>query len=137
MNKSVLIALTLSASIVRLPVSIADTVQGSTHTIKMSSFNLSSQKWQNRVLLVFAPSVNNRTYQQQMQLFNQHQNGFTERDLVLVQVLATDKSYANGQLIDESSAAKLRNRFGVEQQNFRVILVGKDGGVKRSDTTPV
>ncbi|WP_199338702.1 DUF4174 domain-containing protein [Nostoc sp. FACHB-145] len=136
-NKSVLIALTLSASIVRLPVSIADTVQGSTHTIKMSSFNLSSQKWQNRVLLVFAPSVNNRTYQQQMQLFNQHQNGFTERDLVLVQVLATDKSYANGQLIDESSAAKLRNRFGVEQQNFRVILVGKDGGVKRSDTTPV
>ncbi|MBD2472749.1 DUF4174 domain-containing protein [Nostoc sp. FACHB-145] len=137
MNNSVLIALTLSASIVRLPVSIAAPVQGSTHTIKMSSFNLSSQKWQNRVLLVFAPSVNNRTYQQQMQLFNQHQNGFTDRDLVLVQVLATDKSYANGQLIDESSAANLRNRFGVEQQNFRVILVGKDGGVKRSDTTPV
>ncbi|MBD2452131.1 DUF4174 domain-containing protein [Nostoc sp. FACHB-152] len=137
MNKSVLIALTLSASIVLSPVSIADIVQGSTHTIKMSSFNLSSQKWQNRVLLVFAPSMNNRTYQQQMQLFNQHQNGFTERDLVLVQVLATDKSYANGQLIDESSAANLRNRFGVEQQNFRVILVGKDGGVKRQDTTPV
>ncbi|MBD2471747.1 DUF4174 domain-containing protein, partial [Nostoc sp. FACHB-145] len=55
MKKSVLIALTLSASIVRLPLSIADTVQGSTPTIKMSSFNLSSQKWQNRVLLVFAP----------------------------------------------------------------------------------
>jgi hypothetical protein len=72
-----------------------------------------------------------------MQLFNQHQNGFTDRDLVLVQVLATDKSYANGQLIDESSAVKLRNRFGVDKENFRIILVGKDGGVKRSDTTPV
>jgi len=51
--------------------------------------------------------------------------------------LATDKSYANGQLIDQSSAAKLRDRFGVDKENFRVILVGKDGGVKRSDTTPV
>ncbi|MEH1787279.1 DUF4174 domain-containing protein [Nostoc sp.] len=137
MNKSVLIALTLTACTAVSPVSIAGTVPSSTHAIKMSSFNLSSQKWQNRVLLVFAPSVDNHSYQQQMQLFNQHQNGFTDRDLVLVQVLATDKSYANGQLIDESSAANLRNRFGVDKENFRVILVGKDGGVKRQDTTPV
>lgn len=136
MNNSVLIALTLTASIALSPVSIAG-IQGSTQTIKMSSFNLSSQQWQNRVLLVFAPSVNNRTYQQQMQLFEQHQNGFTDRDLVLVQVLATDKSYANGQLIDESSVVNLRDRFGVDKDNFRVILVGKDGGVKRHNTTPV
>ncbi|MEH2182305.1 DUF4174 domain-containing protein [Nostoc sp.] len=135
-NNSVLIALTLTTSIALLPVSIA-TVQASTHTVKMSSFNLSSQKWQNRVLLVFAPSVDNHNYQQQMQVFNQHKNGFKDRDLVLVQVLATDKSYANGQLIDESSVANLRNRFGVERENFRVILIGKDGGVKRQETTPV
>ncbi|MBC1220850.1 DUF4174 domain-containing protein [Nostoc sp. UCD121] len=137
MNNSVLIALALTASIVLLPASIAGTVPSSTHAIKMSSFNLSSQKWQNRVLLVFAPSVDNATYQQQMQLFDQHQNGFTDRDLVLVQVLATDKSYANGQLIDKSYAANLRNYFGVDKENFRVILVGKDGGVKSQDTTPV
>ncbi|WP_257236347.1 DUF4174 domain-containing protein [Nostoc sp. 'Peltigera malacea cyanobiont' DB3992] len=133
MKKSLLIALIFTACTAVSPVSIAGTAQA----IKMSSFNLSSQKWQNRVLLVFAPSVDNHSYQQQMQLFNQHQNGFTDRDLVLVQVLATDKSYANGQLIDESSAVKLRNRFGVDKQNFRVILVGKDGSVKRQDTTPV
>ncbi|MHC5614657.1 MAG: DUF4174 domain-containing protein [Nostoc sp.] len=102
----------------------------------MSSFNLSSQKWKNRVLLVFAPSVDNHSYQQQMQLLQQ-KSGFADRDLVLVQVLATDKSYANGQLIDKSSAVKLRNHFGVDQENFQVILVGKDGGVKRQDTKPV
>jgi Domain of unknown function (DUF4174) len=136
-NKSVLIALTLLASTL-LPVSIPGSAQASSnHPIKMSSFNLSSQKWQNRVLLVFAPSVDNHSYQQQMQLFEQQQNGFTDRDLVMVQVLATDKSYANGQLIDESSAAKLRDRFGVDKDNFRVILLGKDGGVKRQDATPV
>ena len=137
MNNSVLIALTLTASIVLSPVSIAGTAQGSTHAIKMSSFNLSSQKWQNRVLLVFAPSVDNLSYQQQMQLLQEQKNGFKDRDLVLVQVFATNKSYANGQPIDESSAANLRNRFRVDKENFRVILVGKDGGVKRQDTTPV
>ncbi|WP_298918693.1 DUF4174 domain-containing protein [uncultured Nostoc sp.] len=138
MNNSVLIALTLLACIVLLPVNKADIAQGSTnHAIKMSSFNLSSQKWKNRVLLVFAPSVDNHTYQQQMQLLQEHNSGFADRDLVLVQVLATDESYANRQPIDESSAAKLRDRFGVDKGNFRVILVGKDGGVKRSDATPV
>ncbi|MCG6135139.1 MAG: DUF4174 domain-containing protein [Nostoc sp. LLA-1] len=136
MNNSVLIALTLTASIVLSPISISGTAQGSTQAIKMSSFNLSSQKWQNRVLLVFAPSVDHRDYQQQMQLFQQHNSGFADRDLVLVQVLA-DKSYANGQLIDESSVANLRSRFGVDKDNFRVILIGKDGGVKRQDATPV
>ncbi|BAY14184.1 DUF4174 domain-containing protein [Calothrix sp. NIES-2098] len=137
MNKSVLIAFTLTAWSTLLPVSIAGTaLLSSNHPIKMSSFNLSAQKWQNRVLLVFAPSVDNRNYQQQMQLLQQHNSGFADRDLVLVQALA-DKSYANGQLIDESSVANLRSRFGVDKDNFRVILVGKDGGVKRQDTTPV
>ena len=138
MNNSVLIALSLTACIVLSPVSKADTVQGSTnHAIKMSSFNLSSQKWKNRVLLVFAPSVDNHIYQQQMQLLQKHNRGFADRDLVLVQVLATDESYANRQPIDESSAAKLREYFGVDKENFRLILVGKDGGVKRSDATVV
>nr|WP_199331061.1 DUF4174 domain-containing protein [Calothrix sp. FACHB-1219] len=117
---------------------MAVTVEGSSnHPIKMSSFNLSSQKWQKRVLLIFAPSVNHHAYQQQIQLLQQYDSGFTDRDLVLVQVVATDTSYANGQLIDESSAANLRSRFGVDEDNFRVILVGKDGGVKRQDAAPV
>ncbi|MFS0517401.1 DUF4174 domain-containing protein [Nostoc sp. UIC 10607] len=138
MNNSALIALSLLACIVLSPVRKADIVQGSTnHAIKMSSFNLSSKKWKNRVLLVFAPSVDNHTYQQQMQLLQEHNSGFADRDLVLVQVLATDESYANKQPIDASSAAKLREYFGVDKENFRVVLVGKDSGVKRSDTTPV
>ncbi|MBD2163892.1 DUF4174 domain-containing protein [Calothrix membranacea FACHB-236] len=137
-NKSVLIALTLTAWSILSSVSIADTAKNSSNqAIKMSSFNLNSQQWQNRVLLIFSPSMDNHSYQQQMQLFQQHNSGFADRDLVLVQVLATDKSYANGQLIDESSAVNLRERFGVDKDNFRVILVGKDGGVKRQEATPV
>jgi hypothetical protein len=103
----------------------------------MSSFNLSDQKWKNRVLLVFAPWENNNAYQQQMQLFSRHKAGFADRDLVLVQVLAVGNNYANSQQIDESSTASLRDRFGISKEDFCVILVGKDGGVKRRDNVPV
>ncbi|MBW4671995.1 MAG: DUF4174 domain-containing protein [Cyanomargarita calcarea GSE-NOS-MK-12-04C] len=128
----------LLTSLVFLPVSQAATPQATTNrTVKMSSFNLSSQKWKNRVLLVFAPSSDNSAYQEQMQIFSEEKAAFLDRDLVLVQVLATGESYANGQKIDENSAVELRDRFDVSKNNFRVILVGKDGGAKRQDTVPV
>ncbi len=138
MNKLAILALSLLTCLVLSPVGEAGTTQTSAkHGVKMSSFSLSSQKWKNRVLLVFAPSSSHRTYQQQMQLFEQHQRDFANRDLVLVQVLAQGPSYANGEPIDSSTVAHLRDRFGVSKEDFRVVLVGKDGGTKRSDSSPV
>jgi Domain of unknown function (DUF4174) len=104
---------------------------------KMTSFSLSSQKDKNRVLLVFSPNAQNPDYQKQMQFFASEETAFRDRDLVLVQVLAKGESQVNGEEIDQASGAKLRDRFGIGEGDFRVILVGKDGGEKRTDTTPV
>ncbi len=104
---------------------------------KMTSFSLSSQKDQNRILLVFAPNAQNSNYQKQMQLFAREEAAFRDRDLILVQVLAKGESQVNGQEIDQASVAKLRDRFRFGAGDFRVILIGKDGGEKRSDATPV
>ena len=132
------IFVTLFAFLLVSPVGIALAAQVPTHhSAKMSSFSLSTQKWKNRVLLVFAPSSRSEAYQQQMQLFAQHKPGFSDRDLVLVRVLTEGTSSAVGQPIDEASATRLRDRFGVGKGDFRVILVGKDGGTKRRDSNPV
>jgi hypothetical protein len=137
-NKSVLIALFLLTFFFLSPVSEVGVSQASSNqTAKMSSFKLSSQKWKNRLLLVFAPSSSHPAYQQQMQLFAQHQQDFTNRDLVLVQVLAQGNSYVNGKQIDSYSSTQLRARFGVGKEDFRVVLVGKDGGTKLSDSSPI
>ena len=61
-----------------------------------------------RVLEVYGSNVNDRTYQQQMQLLNLDAEGLKERDMVI-------KSYLT------SSA-------------FKIVLRGKDGGVKFTDT---
>lgn len=101
------------------------------------AFDLKSYQWENRLLLVFAPSQNSATYQRQMQLFKRQQAGFKERDLLLVELLTEGKSYASEQAIDEADVAKVRSRFNVSPQDFRVILVGKDGTAKHRDSNPV
>ncbi len=133
MNKFILIALSLAASLIILPITQAKTPQTSS---AMSSFNLSSQKWKNRVLLVFAPDANNAIYQQQMQLLNQRQQDLNERDLLVVRVLGTATS-SSEQQVNSASSAKLRQRFDIGNNDFRIILIGKDGTSKRQDSSVV
>lgn len=101
------------------------------------AFDLNAFQWQNRLLLVFAPSENSPDYQTQMQLFEGQQAGFQERDLLLFELLTDGTSRAVGQTLDEADVARVRSRFQVAPQEFRVILVGKDGTAKRRDRNPV
>ena len=125
---SIIISLSL------VPLSRANLSQAS---VQMSEFNLISHQWKNRILLVFTPSAQNVNYQRQVQLFQQQQQGLNERDLLLVTVLEKGTSYSNQQPIDIASAAKLRQKFNINDNDFRVILVGKDGGAKRQDSNVV
>lgn len=99
--------------------------------------SLDTYKWKNRLLLVFAPSENSPVYQRQMQLFEGQKAGFDDRNLLVVKVIAKGTSYIDSQSIDETAAANLRSRFNVGQEDFHVILVGKDGTEKRRDSAPV
>jgi hypothetical protein len=103
----------------------------------MTEFNLTSYKWKNRVLLVFAPSAENINFIKQIQLLKQNQLRLNERDLILVTVLSKGTSYSNEQSINIASAEKLRQKFNVNDNDFRVILIGKDGGAKRQDSKVV
>jgi hypothetical protein len=103
---------------------------------KNMAFDLKSYQWKKRLLLVFAPAENSPAYQKQMQLFQAQQAAFSERDLLLVEIFTEGRSRASGKALDKADVAKVRSRFQ-SPQDFRVILVGKDGTVKRSDSKPV
>lgn len=94
--------------------------------------SLDDYKWKKRLLLVFAPKEDT-AYQKQMQLFNEQQVGLNERDLLIVQLLIEGTSLIDSQPINPVLAAQIRERFKVEQQDFQVILVGKDGTTKRRE----
>ena len=101
------------------------------------AFNLSEQQWQHRLVLIFAPSERSPAYQQQMKAWESYQTGWQERDLKLVEVLAVGTSRVDGQLMTATSAARLRQQFGIDSDAFAVILIGKDGTEKQRERAPV
>lgn len=91
------------------------------------TMNLNSYQWKNRLLLVFAPSKDHAAYQQQMMLLQEQQASFDERNLLVIDML----TQTNNDL------TKIRQQFNVSPEEFRVVLIGKDGTAKRQDNSPV
>lgn len=100
-------------------------------------FKLSDYQWQNRILLVFAPSTGSSQYRQQMQVWQADMAGTNDRDLKLVQILATGASQVDGRSLSSASVEKLRQQFGIPPEEFAAILVGKDGTEKQRSQAPI
>jgi hypothetical protein len=100
-------------------------------------FTLSEYQWQNRILLVFAPSTDSSQYRQQMKAWQADVAGVDDRDLKLVQILGTGENQIDGRSLTSASAERLRQQFGINPEEFAVILVGKDGTEKQQSQTPM
>ncbi|WP_432810998.1 DUF4174 domain-containing protein [Pantanalinema sp. GBBB05] len=100
-------------------------------------FKLSDYQWQHRILLVFAPSTDSSQYRQQMQEWQANVVGTNDRDLKLVQILATGESQVDGRSLSSVSAESLRQQFKITPEEFAVILVGKDGTEKQRSQTSI
>ena len=120
-----------------VPIAASVTNSVATSTQPEMTFNLSDEQWQHRVLIVFTPSKQSPLYQQQQQAWQSRNEGMQERDLKLIEVLATGASRVDGQPMSAASADRLRNQFGVALEDFAVILVGKDGTEKQRFSQPV
>jgi hypothetical protein len=99
-----------------------------------------------RPLLIFAGSYD-RNVQQQLQLLAQQRQEMEARQIVAVPFLLheekNDKPW-NGVLPDRdmmqltpAESASARRRFRIDQDDFTVVLLGKDGGEKLRSDTPV
>lgn len=90
---------------------------------------LAPYQWQNRIVVVFAPSENASLYQRQLSEIEAMGDGFAERDLVLFSVFAADGQGPDVALSKEQ-VHFLRERYQASREDFVVILIGKDGGRK-------
>jgi hypothetical protein len=101
------------------------------------TFNLDDAQWRDRVLLVFAPSEQFPAYQQHRQQWASVTADRVERQLKLVEVLATGTSRVDGQPMSVASANQLRTQFGIAPSDFAIVLIGKDGTEKQRETSPI
>ncbi|ETX13855.1 hypothetical protein OCH239_06580 [Roseivivax halodurans JCM 10272] len=84
--------------------------------------NLDAYRWNARPVLVFAPAPGHADYDRQMDILRNAEGGLAERDIVVLGDTAR-------------ATTALRKSFAPE--NFLVVLIGKDGGVKLSRTEPI
>ncbi len=86
--------------------------------------------WQHRVLLIFAPNENHVSLQTQITLLTQKKTEVTERDLLFYKIFAKNGVTPQLQLLSEKETIALRKKFNIEEHQYVVILIGKDGKEK-------
>ena len=99
--------------------------------------DLKSFEWENRVLVV---GGNGSKYQNQFDNLEGNKNEYTERDMVVILINKDESKISYDGLnvlnkLDYESTLSIRKRFNLD--NFNLILIGKDGGVKYNNNEPV
>lgn len=90
---------------------------------------LQASRWQHRVLLVGAPTAAQADFQRQKTLLAAAEKGLAERDFRIIEVLYDQLAPADRQCWTQ--------QLGQPLAGFRVVLIGKDSGVKRTETRPL
>ena len=92
--------------------------------------NLDEYQWQMRLLLVFSPSENTDLLRQQVDLFSEQKVENKERDLIIFQIYPDGGLIQNTRNLTKWQAQKLFHQFRLPQDQFHLLLIGKDGGEK-------
>lgn len=92
--------------------------------------------WKYRPVLVFAPDAANVYLERQKEAVRSQPGAFRSRNIVVVYVVGDSVSQQFGPA-PGADASALRQKYGVEPNEFHAILVGKDGGVKLKSPSPL
>ena len=102
----------------------------------MAQVDFANYRWQNRLLLVFAPAPDDERVQAQQQLFEGQETELKERDLI-VSYLFPEEGRIEDETLSAEDVTSLRERYGVAEDDFIVLLIGKDGTAKERLEEPM
>ena len=97
-------------------------------------FSLADYRWENRVVIIFGPAESDTRFSEQKSLIYPKGEGIDDRDLKIVTVVYNDESKVDEHSITDESAKNLRDRFDISDDQFAILLIGKDGGEKLRST---
>jgi len=103
----------------------------------VETIDLDAYRWQNRLILIFAPAAGDTMYAQQLAIFATREAELAERNLLIGQFPADEQGSFAGQPVAQAGGAALRARYNVSTGDFMLILIGKDSGVKLTADEPV
>lgn len=96
---------------------------------------LDKHKWENRLLIVFAPDGQHTDFQAQLAAFQEAQQGLSDRKLLVYEVYSETGITSQGDYLSQAEVRALYKGFAVALGEFRVLLIGLDGGIKMQSRT--
>ncbi len=106
--------------------------------MNLNGQNLKKHKWRNRVLIVKTSDIKSKKYQEQLNEFKNSIEELIDRKFILYQITGDDfvlLDYKNNELNNSGKISrKLTDTILNEKENFEVILIGLDGGIKLQQT---
>lgn len=93
--------------------------------------------WSARPVLVFAPKADDPRLSDQLAWFHDERIAMDDRRMSVVQVIGDAVVSATGRVLADGTSIVLRERYGVDDGEFAVILIGLDGEVKRRAGRPL
>jgi hypothetical protein len=100
-------------------------------------FTLTQYQWKNRVLVLSAPTEDDKNLRQQQDEVASMAEEFADRDMVLVILLDNGTSIADDRELSAGEAAAVRAALKVRPGSFALRLIGKDGSIKSASETAV
>lgn len=95
--------------------------------VGFSQSPLAQHRWEDRLILLFAPDSSDVAFHQQFTLLTAEMEKVTDRDLVFYKIF-TKKGFApDDRSLKNEGIRALRARFEVPENRFAIILIGKDG----------
>jgi len=96
--------------------------------------DFNSHKWNDRILIILADSPNNKTFKKQFDQLLQVQKGLKDRKLVIY-LFTPDGQNCDLQLLNFVSNTQRYSDLKKFKNDFEILLVGLDGGIKLHQNT--
>lgn len=101
--------------------------------MNVAAADLDDFQWQNRLLILVAPAADDVSLGHVLQQLERRTDELAERDLLVLQLFVQGHSLINERPIAASKASRLRQQLRVDPDSRLMLLVGKDGDIKRRD----
>lgn len=105
------------------------------------AFDIDAMRARRRPLIVFAKDARDPRAAQQIGAAASDADGFADREITLIVVYEAGQSFAGERPLSKRDCDALRDRFARNRKGaedgFTALLVGKDGGVKRTAHEPI
>jgi Domain of unknown function (DUF4174) len=93
-------------------------------------------QWKKRALVVFSPSASDARLARMKTMIGVNRTALLDRDLTVVYVIGGELSHDLGPPPGLSAGA-VRTLYRASEGAFRVLLIGKDGGIKLDNAQPI